>query len=146
MTEAAAYASLFVSAFLSATLLPGTSEAAFALLLNEGIGAPLWLLIAAVTGNVLGSVVNWFLGRFFAEFRDRRWFPIKETHYDRAVHWFDRYGKWSLLLAWAPIIGDPLTIVAGMLRVPFWLFLILVSIGKLARYLFILQVALIWMG
>ncbi|MZR30251.1 YqaA family protein [Sneathiella litorea] len=146
MTAAATYVTLFVSAFLSATLLPGASEAAFALFLADGVGAPVLLLIAAVTGNVLGSVVNWFLGRFFAEFRDRRWFPIKEAHYTRAVRWFDKYGKWSLLLAWAPMIGDPLTIVAGALRVPFGVFLLLVSIGKLARYLFILQAALIWLG
>ncbi|MBO0334752.1 DedA family protein [Sneathiella sp. CAU 1612] len=146
MTAAVAYASLFVSAFLSATLFPGTSEAAFALLLSDGIGAPVWLFVAAVAGNVLGSVVNWFLGRFFAKFRDRRWFPIKEIHYARAVRWFDTYGKWSLLLAWAPIIGDPLTIVAGALRVHFGFFLLLVTLGKSARYLFILQAALIWMG
>lgn len=146
MSAAAAYASLFLSAFLSATLLPGTSEALFTGFILEEVGTPTGLLIAAVTGNVLGSLVNWILGRFFAEFRDRKWFPVKERHYERAVRWFAKYGKWSLLLAWAPIIGDPLTIVAGALRVPFGPFLLLVSIGKLARYLFILQAALFWMG
>ena len=118
----------------------------FIVFISEKLGTPTGLLLAAVVGNVGGSVVNWVLGRFFAHFRDRRWFPIKEKHYDRAVRWFERYGKWSLLFAWAPIIGDPLTIVAGALQVRFGWFLIFVTIGKLARYLFILQVTLIWMA
>ncbi|WP_288901296.1 YqaA family protein [uncultured Sneathiella sp.] len=146
MTEAAAYGGLFFSAFLSATVLPGTSEAALALLLNQGEGAPVLLLIVAIIGNVLGAVLNWVLGRFFTNYKDRKWFPIKENQYDKARGWFSHYGKWTLLLAWVPIIGDPLTIVAGALRVHFGFFLLLVTLGKSARYLFILQAALIWMG
>ena len=141
MTDAAAYASLFFSAFLSATILPGTSEAALTLMLNEGTGMPAVLLLVATLGNVLGSVLNWFLGRFFTNYRDRKWFPIKAAQYDRAAGWFDKYGKWTLLLAWVPFFGDPLTIVAGVMRVHFGFFLLLVTIGKGARYLFVMQAA-----
>ncbi|MAZ04105.1 MAG: hypothetical protein CMN56_13315 [Sneathiella sp.] len=141
MSDLAAYVSLFFSAFVSATILPGTSEAALTLMLNEETGAPAILLLVATLGNVLGSVLNWFLGRFFTNYRDRKWFPIKEAQYDRAVGWFDKYGKWTLLLAWVPFFGDPLTIVAGAMRVHFGFFLLLVTVGKGARYLFVMQAA-----
>ena len=88
-------------------------------------------------GNVLGSVVNWALGRWLAHFSDRRWFPIDERAYARAAGWYNRFGVWSLLLAWVPVIGDPLTAVAGALRVPFLRFVALVTFGKAARYVFI---------
>jgi membrane protein YqaA with SNARE-associated domain len=97
-------------------------------------------------GNVLGSVVNWFLGRYLAHFQDRKWFPIKASSYEKSTEWFRRYGKWSLLMSWAPIVGDPLTIAAGVLRTPLPSFIVLVTIGKLARYLFVLQAALILFG
>lgn len=141
MSDTAAYISLFFSAFVSATILPGTSEAALTLMLNEGAGMPALLLLVATLGNVLGSVLNWFLGRFFTNYRDRKWFPIKPAQYDRAVAWFGKYGKWTLLFAWVPFFGDPLTIVAGAMRVHFGFFLLLVTIGKGARYLFVMQAA-----
>jgi membrane protein YqaA with SNARE-associated domain len=80
-------------------------------------------------------MVNWAMGRFLAHFSDRRWFPIDQRTYDRAAAWYGRFGVWSLLLAWVPIIGDPLTVVAGMLRVDWRWFVLLVTIGKLGRYL-----------
>lgn len=141
MDALAIYGGLFLSAFVSATVLPGTSEAAMVFLLNDGQGTPLLLLLAATAGNVLGSILNWVLGRFFSGYRDRKWFPIKEKTFDRVLDWYGRYGKWSLLLAWAPFIGDALTLVAGAFRVNFWFFLLLVTVGKGARYLFILQAA-----
>jgi membrane protein YqaA with SNARE-associated domain len=95
------------------------------------------LVGVATAGNVLGSLVNWALGRFFSEFRDHRWFPIGDRSFGRASDWYRRYGVWSLLLSWLPIIGDPLTVVAGALRVDLLRFLILVSIGKAARYVFV---------
>lgn len=137
MSETAAYFSLFASAFLSATLLPGSSEAALIALLASGKGDPALLILVATVGNVLGSVVNWLIGRFFAHFRDRRWFPVGERSYDRAVEWYGRYGIWSLLFAWLPVVGDPLTLVAGALRTDIRWFLLLVTIGKGARYLLI---------
>jgi membrane protein YqaA with SNARE-associated domain len=146
LTDLAAYAGLFVSAFTSATLLPGSSEAALIALLALGRGDAGLLVVVATAGNVLGSCVNWVLGRFFSSFRDRRWFPVDEKSYERAAAWFRRYGVWSLLLSWLPIIGDPLTAVAGALRVDFLWFVILVSLGKAARYGFILAAFNVWNG
>jgi membrane protein YqaA with SNARE-associated domain len=137
MPEFAAYSALFVSAFLSATLLPGSSEAALVGLLAAGRGDPLALIAVATVGNVLGSVVNWVMGRFFAHFRDRRWFPVNQKSYERAIAWYERFGIWSLLFAWLPVVGDPLTLVAGALRTDIRWFLLLVTAGKLARYLMI---------
>ncbi len=127
------YASLFLTAFLAATLLPAYSEVLFAGLLLEGYD-PLALWASASIGNTLGSAVNWALAVFFLRFREHRWFPFKESTLGPAQRWFQRYGVWSLLLAWAPIGGDALTFVAGMMRVNFWVFLTLVAIGKAARY------------
>ena len=135
MSEFAVYVALFGSAFLSATLLPGSSEAALVALLAAGQGDPALLIAVATVGNVLGSVVNWVIGRFFAQFSDRRWFPVSQHAFDRAAAWYGRFGIWSLLFAWLPVVGDPLTLVAGALRADFRWFLILVTLGKAARYL-----------
>ncbi|MDA0655900.1 MAG: DedA family protein [Proteobacteria bacterium] len=135
------YAALFLSAFLAATILPFSSEA---LLLGMAASAKfdvLSLFLWASAGNVLGSVVNWTLGRFCLKWRDRRWFPAKPAQLEAASGWFNRYGVWVLLLAWVPIVGDPLTVVAGLLRVRFWLFLILVAVGKVGRYAVLLKIS-----
>jgi membrane protein YqaA with SNARE-associated domain len=137
MSDAASYFALFSSAFLSATLLPGSSEAGLIGLLAAGKGEPAALIAVATAGNVLGSAVNWGIGRFLARCRDRRWFPVKSRSYDRAVGWYGRYGVWLLLFAWLPVVGDPLTLVAGAFRADFRLFLLLVTVGKAARYLLI---------
>lgn len=137
MSELVGYAGLFTSAFLSATLLPGSSEAALFALLATGTGHPAVLILVATVGNVLGSAVNWIMGRFLAYFQDRRWSPVSQRSYDRAVAWYGRFGVWSLLLSWLPIIGDPLTVVAGALRIDIRQFLILVTLAKAARYIFI---------
>lgn len=134
MADAAPLLALFLSAFTSATLLPGSSEAVLATLLATGAGVPGQLVAVATAGNVLGSVVNWALGRGIARFRDRRWFPVSPQALARAEGWFRRWGLWSLLLSWVPVLGDPLTVVAGALRVPFAPFLVLVTLGKAARY------------
>lgn len=135
MADLAVYAGLFLTAFVAATILPMQSEAALVgLLLLDA--QPAWLLVTvASVGNVLGSVVNWLLGRFIERYRDRRWFPVKPAALDRAQAWYRRYGKWSLLLSWMPIIGDPLTVAAGILREPFPVFLLLVAVAKVGRYL-----------
>jgi len=129
-----AYAGLFLTAFLAATLLPGGSEGVLAGLLAAGKGDPLGLFLVASLGNTLGSVVNWVLGRGIAHWRDRKWFPLTHAQYESACRHFARYGLWSLLFAWLPFVGDPLTVVAGALRVPLHRFVILVAIGKAARY------------
>ncbi len=144
MSDLAVYGALFASAFLSATLLPGTSEAALVGLLVTGQGNAAALVAVATAGNVLGSLANWILGRFFAHFHDRPWFPVKATAYERACRWYARFGVWSLLFAWLPVVGDPLTLVAGVLRTDLRWFLPLVAVGKFARYLTVTAIALWW--
>lgn len=139
-----AYLSLFVAAFLAATLLPGASEVLFAGLLTAGY-QPLSLWIWATSGNTLGSAVNWLLGRYLLHFQDRRWFPFRADKLGRAQRWFQRYGVWSLLFAWAPVVGDPLTFLAGTMRVPFAVFFVLTAVGKGARYAFLLGLVA-WFG
>ena len=134
MFDLAVCGGLFLAAFTAATLLPAQSEIlVVGLLLTDH--APWLVLAVASVGNVLGSVVNWFLGRGLERLRTRRWFPVSSAALARAEGWYRRYGRWSLLLAWAPIIGDPLTVVAGVLRETFWVFLLLVSVAKIGRYL-----------
>lgn len=133
MIELAAYAGLFLTALIAATILPMQSEAALVGLLLSGY-SPWLLLVVASIGNVLGSVINWLLGRGIERFRSRRWFPANQAALDRAQGWYQRYGKWSLLLSWAPIVGDPLTVVAGVMREPLPVFLLLVTIAKVGRY------------
>lgn len=134
MQTLAAYGSLFLVSFLAATLLPAQSEVLLAGLRATGNYSPWALVTVATVGNVLGAVVNWVLGRYVEHFRHRRWFPVSEKMLDRAQGWYRRWGVWSLLLAWAPFIGDPLTVVAGVLRTNLWVFLVLVTIGKGLRY------------
>jgi membrane protein YqaA with SNARE-associated domain len=141
-----AYASLFLISFLAATLLPLSSEAALAGLIASGTASPVVLFLIALTGNTLGSVVNYWLGRGIEHFRDRRWFPVKPAHYAAAQERFARYGLWSLLFAWLPVIGDPLTVVAGALRVRFLTFLALVAIGKAMRYVTIMAGVAWWLS
>jgi membrane protein YqaA with SNARE-associated domain len=92
------------------------------------------LLIVAIVANTAGSAVNWLIGRGIDHFRDRPWFPVSPERYEAATRHFNRWGVWSLLFAWLPFVGDPLTVVAGALEVPFWRFITLVAIGKAARY------------
>ncbi|KFF42137.1 membrane protein [Pseudomonas sp. BRG-100] len=125
---------LFVAAFGAATLLPLQSEAVLVGLLISG-HYNLWLLLGIATlGNVLGSVVNWLLGRSVERFKERRWFPVSAKQLDRARGHYLRWGHWTLLLSWVPIIGDPLTLVAGVMREPLWRFLLLVTLAKGVRY------------
>ena len=141
MEDVAAYVGLFFAAFLAATLLPAQSEGVLVWLLLADY-APWLVLTVASVGNVLGSVVNWGLGRGIDRFRNRRWFPVSPVAMARAEQWYRRYGRWSLLLAWVPVIGDPLTVVAGVLREPFPVFLVLVTISKVGRYLVLTAVTL----
>ena len=134
MSDLAVYFGLFLTAFAAATILPMQSETALSGLILLG-DYPVVTLVAVVSvGNVAGAVINWGLGRGVDRFRDRKWFPVKQDMLDRSVRWYHRYGRWSLLLSWAPIIGDPLTVVAGILREPFWSFLLLVAVAKVGRY------------
>jgi membrane protein YqaA with SNARE-associated domain len=132
-TDVLLYAGLFLTAFAAATILPLQSEAALVGLFLTG--HPAWLLlIVASTGNVLGSIINWIMGRAVERYRDRPWFPVKPKSLERARGWYQRFGRWSLLLSWVPIIGDPLTIAAGILRERLVVFVALVTIAKVGRY------------
>ena len=134
MTDLAVYAGLFLVAFAAATIFPMQSEAGLVALIVTKQYPVLALIAVATIGNVLGSTVNWLLGVGIERFRDKRWFPVTQPALDKAQRWYRRYGKWSLLLSWMPVIGDPITIVAGVLREPFPIFLLLVTIAKTARY------------
>ena len=129
------YASLFGVAFLAATIFPAQSELVLATLLLSGRYDPALLLLVASLGNTLGSCVNWLLGRFIERFRESRWFPVSPGKLEKASRWYLRWGKWSLLLSWMPVIGDSLTVAAGLLRTPFITFFALVLFAKSARYL-----------
>jgi membrane protein YqaA with SNARE-associated domain len=137
MTPLAAYTTLFISAFTSATLLPGSSEAVLLGLLVAGVGDPVTLVLVALAGNLLGSILTYFMGRYAAQFKDRRWFPVSPAQFARAEAWYARYGWWSLFFAWVPVVGDPLTVVAGAMRTRIALVIVLVGLGKLGRYVFV---------
>ncbi len=132
---------LFFSAFIAATLFPFYSEAILVALVRQAEYSAWVLLAVASTGNTLGSLLNWVLGRYLLHYQDRKWFYFKTAQLNKWQNWFNRYGNWSLLFAWLPVIGDPLTFVAGVMRVHWFRFLILVGLGKTARY-----AALIYLG
>ena len=115
---------LFSAAFLSATFLPLQSELVFAATLMADHHPDWLLLLIASFGNILGSALNWWLGCGIAHFENKRW--------------FQHYGKWSLLLSWVPVIGDPITMIAGVLRMRFLTFIMIVAIAKTGRYLVIM--------
>ncbi|MCW1935762.1 MULTISPECIES: YqaA family protein [Pseudomonas] len=144
MLGLSAYPALFLSAFGAATLLPLQSEAVLVALLLAG-QHPLWaLLLVATLGNVLGSWVNWLLGRSIEHYRERRWFPVSPARLQQAQSWYARYGRWSLLLSWMPVIGDPLTLVAGVMRERLWVFLAIVTLAKASRYAVLAALTLAW--
>jgi membrane protein YqaA with SNARE-associated domain len=142
ITALVAYLALFLAAFLAATIVPAQSEAVLVGLILAGDQSVLLLIVVATTGNVLGSVVNWLLGRFIERFRSRSWFPVSPKSLARAEAWYRRVGLWALLLSWVPIIGDPLTVVAGILRTPLPIFLVLVTLAKAGRYCVLAAVTL----
>ena len=125
---------LFLAALVAATLIPAQSEAVLVALLLDRSHPVLLLVFVATVGNVLGALVNWWLGRQAQRLENRRWYPLSGAKRERAQAWYRRYGRWSLLLAWAPVIGDPITLVAGMMREPLRVFLPLVILAKGGRY------------
>lgn len=135
------YLTLFLTAFAAATLLPAYSEILLGTLAAQGHSL-LWIWFWATAGNTLGSVVNGIIGRQVDRFKHKRWFPLSELQLHKARNRFNRYGQWSLLLGWLPIGGDALTLVGGIMRVPWLNFVILVAIGKGLRYAFVIWVVL----
>jgi membrane protein YqaA with SNARE-associated domain len=129
------YLVLFFSAFASATLIPLGSEALLLYNIENGLNVYLLLLFASV-GNILGSVLNYFLGLKGEEYLVNKKL-IKETHIKKSKNLFDKYGGFSLLFSWVPIIGDPLTFIAGVFKYNFYKFLMIVTISKSLRYIII---------
>jgi membrane protein YqaA with SNARE-associated domain len=144
VTDFLALLGLFVTCLAAGSIVPIPSEAAFVgLILTDDFAV--WTLVAIATaGNVTGATINWLLGLGASRFEGRRWFPVSAAALDRARHWYHRYGRWSLLMSWVPIVGDPLTIAAGVMREPLWSFLLLTVTAKLARYLLVAAAALTW--
>jgi membrane protein YqaA with SNARE-associated domain len=131
------YLSLFFISFLAATLVPTSSELILIGLITTNNYNPVLLLASASFGNILGSAVNWILGFYFYKLINNKWIPFNPKQVDAASQRFRKFGIWSLLFAWLPIVGDPLTFIAGILKINFILFLALVSTGKIIRYVFI---------
>ncbi|MFC1393597.1 DedA family protein [Acinetobacter junii] len=129
------YLLLFISAFGAATLLPLQSEAVLMTLLVQGSSSPFYLILVATVGNVLGSCVNWWLGLKIEHFKDKKWFPVSEQRLVQAQQIYHKYGFYSLLLSWTPVVGDPITLIAGLMKENFWRFLLIVTIAKGGRYL-----------
>lgn len=133
MMGLSALVGLFVAAFVAATVLPFQSEILFAGL-QLARTAPIWaLIVVASIGNTAGAFVNYALGRGIRRLEGSR-FAIPAARMQRAQGWYDRWGVWTLLFSWAPL-GDVLTVIAGAMRVPLWLFGMLVAVAKTARYL-----------
>lgn len=132
-----AYLGLFFSAFFAATVVPAYSEIVLVGLVQAGYD-PFALWLWASVGNTLGSAVNWLLGRYLLHFQQRKWFPFKTDSLGVSQRWFQKYGVWSLLLAWMPVGGDALTFIAGIMRVRFPVFIALTAVGKATRYAILL--------
>ena len=135
------YFQLSLISFLAATILPFSSEVVLTTMYLSNSFETYFLLIFASIGNIMGSITNWYLGKKISLFQNRKWFPVSPDQLERSRKYFQKYGLWSLLLAWVPIIGDPLTLLAGVLKVRFSIFFLLVSISKISRYVFILYLA-----
>ena len=124
---------LFWMSFLAATLLPIGSEWLLAAMVSRHWDVFSVVGIATV-GNTLGAVTTWAVGMWGGIWLIQKWLRISDHDRVRAERWYERWGSWSLLLAWLPIVGDPLCLVGGMLRVPLWRFTLLVAAGKGGRY------------
>ena len=138
-SDIVALGGLFLVAFGAATILPFQSEIVFVALQLRGDIAIEWIVLFASVGNILGSGLNYVLGRVLERFRGRRWFPVSEDQLARARDWYLKWGVWTLLFSWAPL-GDALTIVAGVMRTNVWLFFLLVSIAKTIRYIVVAMI------
>jgi len=142
LAELGVYGVLFGVSFLAATILPAQSEIGLAALIVSDDYSLSVLIAVASLGNTLGAVVNWAIGRGVDKLHDKKWFPATPRQLDKATAWYHKYGRWSLLMSWAPFIGDPLTLAAGVLREPFLSFLIILAIAKTVRYLIVAAITL----
>jgi membrane protein YqaA with SNARE-associated domain len=145
MDSLAALGGMFLAGVAEATFLPVRSEIVLVGLLYADRAAWPVLLAVAALGNTLGATVNWTMGFFIARFEGRRWYPFRREQIARAERWYHRWGRWSLLLSWVPVIGDLLTVAAGLLREPLPVFLLIVGLAKTVRYLVVIALAFQWL-
>lgn len=129
---------LFITAFISATLFPLGSEAVLLYYASQEEYAVLTLLLVASVGNTLGSLLNWYIGRYVYQFGQGRWRWLSDGKHRKITGWFTKYGWWSVLFCWLPVVGDGIALVSGALKMPLTLFLPMVFIGKGARYAVVL--------
>lgn len=132
------YCFVFLISFLSATILPLGSEGALLYYASDIELSAFWLWFFASIGNTLGSLTNWLLGLYLLRYKNKKWFPVNTEIRKKAERLFNRYGVFSLLFAWLPVVGDGIALVSGVLRTSIWYFLPLVLVGKAARYALIL--------
>lgn len=135
------YVYLFLLSFLAATIVPAGSEWLLAALLAKSLNPPL-LLVSATTGNFLGACTTYYIGLTGGRQLLNRVFKVNHKTQDYAEKVYYKYGSWSLLFSWIPVIGDPLCLTGGLFRIPFPVFAIMVFIGKLARYSLIVLIVL----
>ncbi|MDC0861739.1 DedA family protein [Alphaproteobacteria bacterium] len=133
-----AYVNLTVISFLAATILPFSSEIILSAMILSKEYQLILLLFFASLGNICGSIINWYIGKKILIFKKKKWFPATSNQLIRSQKIFNKYGLWSILLAWIPIIGDPITVLAGILKVSFFKFIILVTLSKVSRYIFLI--------
>ncbi|MGF1756380.1 DedA family protein [Photobacterium sagamiensis] len=118
----------FTTGFLSATLLPGGSEANLIATLKLGDNAAWLVVLVATLGNTLGGMTNYWLGRLLPDKTS------EQKHGRKAIEWLKKYGYWTLFFSWLPVIGDPLCLAAGWLRMRHWLSFFIIMLGKALRY------------
>ena len=135
------YLALFLLSFLASTLVPLGSEWLLAVLLLNGFD-PFMVVPVATVGNSCGALTTYAIGLWGGPFLVQRLLRVSHESQQRAERYFTRYGSWTLLFSWVPILGDPLCLVGGILRTGFWRFLVLVSVGKLIRYLVVAKLVL----
>lgn len=138
MAEELSLTALFISGFISATLLPGGSEVLLAWQLTENVHSVESLWLAVTAGNVLGGMVTFLMGWGIAHY-----FPLRsftKPRQQQAKRWIEQYGAFALILSWVPIIGDPLCLMAGWLKTRFLLSMLMLTLGKAVRYLLIVGI------
>ena len=135
------YLGLFVISFLAATILPLSSELVLTSLLLNDLSPELLVIIATI-GNVLGALTNYGLGFWASKAVVQKWLRMSETEFEKAEGRFNKYGLAALLFAWVPVIGDPLTVIAGIFRVNLLWFVILVTAGKFLRYFVVASIVI----
>ena len=135
MTEASAFLGIFLTAFLAATLVPAQSEISLGYLIlytDHSLGL---LIVFASLGNTLGAVINWLIGFGLAKSVIKLEKIQVSPRYQKILSWYQKFGQWTLVLSWLPIIGDPITLIAGILKIPFKNFFLFVALAKTSRYL-----------